>query len=57
MPETPPERDLPVAVVDHRAGFGGSVLEVLGEDAEVLTRAVRSATQKQSQSKLVNIHL
>ena len=33
-PEPPTERDLPVAVVDRRAGFGGRRPQVLGEDAQ-----------------------
>ena len=57
-PEPPAERHLPVAVVDHRARLGGRVAQVLGQRRSGRrSSAARSATQKQSQSKLVNSHL
>ena len=35
-PEPPAQRDMPVAVVDDRAGFGGRVAQVLGQHGEGL---------------------
>jgi hypothetical protein len=49
-PEAAAERDLPVAVIDHRARLRRLVLQVLGRTLSART-SLRSATNMQSQSK------
>ena len=51
------QRDLPVAVVDHAPDSVALLRRYSGRMLSVWISAARSATKKQSQSKLVNIHL
>ena len=48
--------DVPVAVVKTAPNSVAWLREIFRQDAQRLIRLARSATQKQSQSKLVNIH-